>query len=57
MSMPTRRMILRGLLGGAAVSVALPPLESLLGASDEALADGTAFPRRFGLFFWANGNR
>jgi len=55
MSMPTRRLILRGLLGGAAVSVALPPLQSLLGASDEALADGTAFPRRFGLFFWANG--
>tara|TARA_Y100001968_G_scaffold333115_1_gene394216 strand:- start:5230 stop:6465 length:1236 start_codon:yes stop_codon:yes gene_type:complete len=26
-----------------------------LGLSDEALADGTAFPRRFGVFFWGNG--
>jgi len=54
-SAPTRRTVLRGLLGGAAVTVALPALESLLGASDTALADGTAFPQRFGSFFWANG--
>jgi len=55
MSEHSRRTILRGLLGGAAVTVGLPPLESLLGASDEALADGSAFPKRFGFFFWANG--
>lgn len=43
----SRRTLLRGILGGAAVSVALPPLE--------AMACGT-LPKRFGLFFWGNGN-
>ena len=42
MSAPTRRTVLRGLFGGAAVTVALPALESLLGASDTALATCTA---------------
>lgn len=42
-----RRTVLRGLVGGAAVTVALPPFE--------AFASSGAFPKRFGLFFWGNG--
>jgi hypothetical protein len=52
-----RRAVLRGLLGGAAVSVGLPPLEAMLGVNGEALADGTALPTRFGVWFWGNGVR
>lgn len=48
-----RRSVLRGLLGGVAVSVALPFFEaSIFGKA--AHAQG-AFPTRFGLFFWGNG--
>ena len=50
-----RRTVLRGLLGGAAVTVALPTLEAMLNANGTALADGAALPRRFILYFWANG--
>ncbi|MFT7626066.1 MAG: hypothetical protein ACI9WU_005259 [Myxococcota bacterium] len=50
----SRRTLLRGLLAGGAVSVALPPLEAFLGVGKNAWAvDG--FPRRFGIFFWGNG--
>ena len=53
----SRRTLLRGLLGGAVVSIGLPPLERFLNANGTAYAasgdDG--FPRRFGLFFWGNG--
>lgn len=55
---PTRRRVLKGLLGGAAVSVMLPPLESLgaltRSAHAAALSD-EGFPLRFGLFLWGNG--
>ena len=47
-----RRTVLRGMLRGAAISVALPPLEAMLGTSGVALADGTELPTRFGLWFW-----
>ncbi len=50
----SRRGFLRGVLGGAAVSIALPWLETLAGK--QALAQGS-FPTRFGLFFWGNGMR
>ena len=50
-----RRTMLRGLLGGAAITVALPPLEAMLNAHGTAFADGAALPRRFILYFWANG--
>jgi len=53
----SRRAALRGLLRGAAVAVALPPLEIMLNAGGTALADGTALPTRFGLWFWGNGVR
>ncbi len=58
----SRRTLLRGLLGGAVATVALPPLEAFLDAHGErylgqAFAAGgdDGFPRRFGLFFWGNG--
>ncbi len=50
-----RRTFLRGLLGGAALSVALPPLEIFFDANGKAYAADGAFPNRFGLFFWGNG--
>jgi len=48
-----RRNVLRGLLGGAAVTVALPWFESL--APRSARASGGASPKRFLLYFWGNG--
>jgi len=50
-----RRTFLRGVLGGGAVAIALPPLEAFFDDNGVAYAlDGT-FPKRFGLFFWGNG--
>jgi hypothetical protein len=54
--MVTRRTVLRGLLGGSVVTVGLPALELFLNTNGTAYADGTLLPRRFGLFFWGNGN-
>jgi hypothetical protein len=51
-----RRTMLRGTLGGALVTIGLPPLEIFLNASGTARADGGALPKRFGIFFWGNGN-
>jgi hypothetical protein len=39
-----RRTVLRGMLGGAAVSVGLPFLDCFLNNSGTALADGTPLP-------------
>lgn len=50
-----RRTLLRGLLGGAAVSIGLPPLDLFMNGNGTAWASGEAFPTRFGLFFWGNG--
>ncbi|MCB9680765.1 MAG: DUF1552 domain-containing protein [Alphaproteobacteria bacterium] len=50
-----RRTLLRGLLGGAAVAIALPPLECMVNPNGTAWADGSIFPKRFGLWTWANG--
>jgi hypothetical protein len=56
----TRRTVLRGLLAGSAVTIGLPTLDLFLGRNGSALAEegagGSGFPRRFGLFFWGNGN-
>ncbi len=57
MKMMNRRRMLQGLVGGAAVSVALPPLEAMLDGNGEALAGGVPLPKRFGVFFWGNGVR
>ena len=52
-----RRTLLRGLLGGTAVSVGLPTLEAMLNGNGTALAQGAALPQRLGVFFWGNGVR
>lgn len=51
----SRRTLLRGMLGGVAVSIGLPALEVFLNTNQNAYATGTGFPRRFGIFFWGNG--
>lgn len=50
-----RRSFLRGAVGGAAASIALPPLEVMLDASGRAFADGSPIPVRFGTWFFGNG--
>lgn len=52
----SRRTLLRGILGGAAVSVALPPLEAFFNTNGTAMACGGPIPKRFGIFYWGNGN-
>jgi hypothetical protein len=56
-SLPSRRAVLRGALGGAAVSLALPFLESLLPRSltPQARAQLSLSPKRFVMYFWGNG--
>jgi hypothetical protein len=51
-----RRTMLRGMLGGAAVAIGLPALEIFLNDSGTAYAGDSSFPKRFGIFFWGNGN-
>ena len=50
-----RRTVLRGMLGAAAVSVALPALEIFLNDNGDAYAGQSGFPTRFGWWFWGNG--
>lgn len=50
----SRRTLLRGAAGGAAVSLALPPLEAMFGTRG-ARANGDMDEPIFGIFFWANG--
>ncbi|MDP6935433.1 MAG: DUF1552 domain-containing protein, partial [Myxococcota bacterium] len=51
-----RRHLLRGLLGGSAVSLALPWLEAMTVGTRAARAGDSGFPVRFVLYFWGNGN-
>lgn len=51
----SRRIFLRGLLGGAAVAVGLPLFDFMLNDNGDALAGGEAMPARFGLWFFGNG--
>lgn len=52
----SRRQVLRGALGGAAVTVGLPVLECILDANGTALAaTGAALPPCFGTWFWGLG--
>jgi hypothetical protein len=53
---PSRRRVLRGLLKGSAVAVSLPLFDYLLNDAGTAYAAGGGLPKRFGLFFWGNGN-
>jgi hypothetical protein len=52
-----RRTFLRGALGGAVASIALPPLEAMFNTNGTAHADGTPIPTRMGVWFWGNGIR
>jgi hypothetical protein len=51
----SRRRILRGMLGGTAVTVGLPFLDIFLNANGTALASGAPLPVCFGSFFWGLG--
>ena len=53
---PSRRGFLRGVMQGSAVFVGLPLLERMLNGNGTALACGGAIPKRFGVFYWGNGN-
>jgi hypothetical protein len=50
-----RRRVLRGLLGGTAVTVGLPLLDCFLDSNGQALASGAPIPVRFGTWFWGCG--
>ena len=52
MSQWTRRTVLRGMIGGAAVNVALPMLNCFLNTNGTALASGAPLPVRFGTWGW-----
>lgn len=52
---PSRRLFLRGMLGGAAVAVGLPLFDFMLNDHGDALAAGDDIPTRFGLWFFGNG--
>lgn len=53
-----RRSFLRGMLGGAAVAIGMPPLEAFLNAHGTAYADTgpSGFPKRYIQWYWGNGH-
>lgn len=52
----TKRNVLKGMLNGAAVTVAIPLLDCMLDTNGEAMAaTGAPIPTRFGTWFWACG--
>jgi hypothetical protein len=51
----SRRRVLRGMLNGSAVTVALPFLNCFLNANGTALASGASLPMRFGTWSWGLG--
>lgn len=53
----SRRTVLRGLVGGALASVALPTLEIMLNPNGTRLASGAPLPQRFMTYFFGNGVR
>jgi hypothetical protein len=50
-----RRRVLRGMLGGSAVTVGLPLLNVFLNGNATAMADGKPMPVRFGTWHWGLG--
>jgi hypothetical protein len=50
-----RRTLMRGMLGGTAVSMGLPLLDCMLNINGTALASGAPLPVRFGTWFWGCG--
>lgn len=55
MTMVTRRRVLKGVLHGSAIAVALPLLDCFLDGNGVALASGAPIPVRFGTWFWGCG--
>lgn len=51
-----RRNVLRGVLNGLGVSVALPFLDAFLNDTGTALASGAPLPLRFGTWYWGCGH-
>jgi hypothetical protein len=51
----SRRAVLRGVAGGAMVTVGLPRLAAMLNGNGTAYAAGAPLPKRFGVWFWGNG--
>jgi len=52
----SRRTIMKGMVGGAAVYVGIPTLDLFLDGNGEAYADtGARLPVRFGTYFWGLG--
>jgi hypothetical protein len=51
----SRRTLLRGVAGGAAITVGLPRFAAMLNGNGTAYAQGAALPKRFGVWFWGNG--
>jgi hypothetical protein len=51
----SRRRVLRGVMGGAAVTVGLPFLDCFLDSNGTALASGAPLPVCFGTWFWGCG--
>ncbi len=51
----TRRRVLKGIVQGSAVTVALPFLDYFMDGNGVALASGAPVPTRFGTWFWACG--
>jgi hypothetical protein len=51
----SRRTMLRGMVGGTLVALALPPLEAMLNSNGTALANGSGLPRRLITWFFGNG--
>ena len=50
-----RRTFLRGMMGGAALTVGLPLLDCFLNGNGTALASGAPLPVRFGTWYWGAG--
>jgi len=53
---PSRRGVLRGVLGGGLVTLPLPWLELFVPRAAFA-ASASLYPVRFGVWYWGNGNR
>ena len=53
----SRRQVLRGMIGGSAITLSLPLLNGMLNDHGDAFAQGAAIPTRFGVWFWGNGVR
>ena len=51
----TRRRVLKGVLDGTTVTLALPLLDCFLNNNGTALANGEKIPVRFGTWFWGLG--